>query len=238
MSIFGNLAEFIALGGPVLVILLVVSLVAVTLIVLKVLQFRQEGVGDQRQVRKAISQWDDGRRAETQSGLSGSDAYLAKFMTLAIRLDGGDGARKRAETEAEQKFLKLESGLRFLDIVSQLAPLLGLFGTVLGMIEAFQALQGAGSQVDPSILAGGIWVALMTTAAGLAVAMPVSMVVSWLEGRLDADRALADLIISAIAAPIPQLQNTPKTARKSKASPDPDAVEVANAANDERRKAG
>ena len=99
--------------------------------------------------------------------------------------------------------MKLEGGIRFLDFVAQLSPLLGLFGTVLGMIEAFQAMQGAGSQVDPAILAGGIWVALLTTAAGLAVAMPVSAAVTWLEGRLDGERALADRAISTIATPMP-----------------------------------
>lgn len=53
------------------------------------------------------------------------------------------------------RFARLESGFRLLDSVAQLAPLLGLFGTVLGMISAFQALQAAGAQVDPSVLAGG-----------------------------------------------------------------------------------
>ena len=60
----------------------------------------------------------------------------------------------------------LEGGFRLLDTIGQTAPLLGLFGTVLGMIDAFQALQEAGQAVDPSLLAGGIWVALLTTAAG------------------------------------------------------------------------
>lgn len=81
------------------------------------------------------------------------------------------------------------------------APLLGLFGTVLGMISAFQALQEAGSQVDPSILAGGIWVALLTTAVGLAVAMPTSVVLSWLEARMDADRVLAQKAVRTVLAP-------------------------------------
>lgn len=227
MSIFGNLAEFIAVGGPVLVILLVVSVIAVSVIAMKILQFRQAGVGEHKQVRKAIALWDGEQSSKAENGLAGSSHYLARFMALVIRLDGRDGARARAESEAEQEFIKLDSGLRFLDVVAQLAPLLGLFGTVLGMIEAFQALQGAGDQVDPSILAGGIWVALMTTAAGLAVAMPVSMVVSWLEGRLDTDRAMADLIISALAAPLPSADNAPKV-----------ALDMVNPANDLRRKAG
>ena len=98
-------------------------------------------------------------------------------------------------------FARLERGFRFLDTVAQVAPLLGLFGTVLGMIEAFQALQSAGSQVDPSLLAGGIWVALLTTAAGLAVAMPASVVLSWFESRMAEERALADHALSVVLRP-------------------------------------
>jgi len=91
--------------------------------------------------------------------------------------------------------------LRLLDSVAQLAPLLGLFGTVLGMIEAFQSLQQAGSQVDPSLLAGGIWVALLTTAVGLAVAMPTSLVLSWFESRMDNERVTAERAIATVLHP-------------------------------------
>ncbi|MDO6806083.1 MotA/TolQ/ExbB proton channel family protein, partial [Wenyingzhuangia sp. 1_MG-2023] len=71
---------------------------------------------------------------------------------------------------------KLTQGLRPLEVIANIAPLLGLFGTVLGMIEAFQAMEAAGSKVDPAVLSGGIWQALLTTAGGLAVAIPVSMI--------------------------------------------------------------
>jgi biopolymer transport protein ExbB len=65
------------------------------------------------------------------------------------------------------------------------ATLLGLFGTVLGMITAFQELQSAGSQVDPALLSGGIWVALLTTAVGLAVAIPATILYNWLDGIVE-----------------------------------------------------
>jgi len=79
----------------------------------------------------------------------------------------------------------LRSLFRPLEVIGSLAPLLGLFGTVLGMIEAFRQLEGAGAQVDPAILSGGIWVALLTTAVGLAVAMPAVALLNWLERRVD-----------------------------------------------------
>ena len=66
----------------------------------------------------------------------------------------------------------LKSGLRPLELIAGIAPLMGLLGTVLGMITAFQAMEVAGTSVDPSVLSGGIWAALLTTAIGLVVAIP------------------------------------------------------------------
>ena len=59
-----------------------------------------------------------------------------------------------------------------LEIIAQVSPLIGLLGTVIGMIDSFNELELGGSLVDPSILAGGIWTALLTTAMGLIVAIP------------------------------------------------------------------
>src|SRR5690606_10358075 len=110
----------------------------------------------------------------------------ALFRAIAMRVHRA--SRRDIEEEvqriATERLHALQKGFRALDAVAQVAPLLGLFGTVLGMIEAFRQLQGAGSAVDPSLLAGGIWVALLTTAVGLAVAMPVSLVLTWFETRL------------------------------------------------------
>ncbi len=82
--------------------------------------------------------------------------------------------------------------------MAQLAPLLGLFGTVLGMIDAFQAMQAAGGTVEASGLAGGIWKALLTTAAGLAVAMPVITVLQAFERVIDAQRVAMESALTAL----------------------------------------
>ena len=83
----------------------------------------------------------------------------------------------------------LSRNLRPLFLVWLIAPLLGLLGTVLGMIAAFQTLQQAGAQADPAALAGGIWEALLTTAAGMAVAIPAGVALSWFESVTDALQA-------------------------------------------------
>ena len=79
-------------------------------------------------------------------------------------------------------------------MIATTAPLLGLLGTVVGMIDAFQALQEAGSRADPAALAGGIWEALLTTAAGMAVAIPAGVALTWFESiaaRLQGDMETA-----------------------------------------------
>lgn len=201
MNIFSPVRQILELGGPVLAILLVVSVITLAIAILKYWQFRTAGVGRPAAIKSAIALWDAGESNEARARLANSKHYLHPIVGLGMDIATRDGARARLEAEAEQSFIPLERGFRILDTVAQLAPLMGLFGTVLGMIEAFQALQDAGTQVDPSLLAGGIWVALMTTAAGLAVAMPTSIALSWFEAQIDADRALAEHAFATILTP-------------------------------------
>lgn len=186
------------LGGPVVLLLGALSVLVLAVILYKLWQFTVAGVGRHKALRQAIHAWDTGDRTTTRRYLGQSHSYLVPVVTMAI---DGQNDPARLEAEAEMRFARLESGFRLLESVAQLAPLLGLFGTVLGMISAFQALQEAGAQVDPSILAGGIWVALLTTAVGLAVAMPTSVVLSWLEARMDGDRVLAQTALRTILSP-------------------------------------
>ena len=75
--------------------------------------------------------------------------------------------------------------LRGLGIIGHISPLLGLLGTVAGMIEAFITIEELGGRVDASVLAGGIWEALITTAFGLSVAIPAIVFYHYFEGRVD-----------------------------------------------------
>lgn len=113
----------------------------------------------------------------------GVRARLVRTAMITVQNSPSSDAEAREETERVARLLlsDLRSGLRPLELIATIAPLLGLLGTVLGMISAFQALQEAGSRADPSMLAGGIWEALLTTAAGMAVAIPASVALTWFE---------------------------------------------------------
>lgn len=100
--------------------------------------------------------------------------------------------------QAERLIGEAERHLSILHIIAQSAPLLGLLGTVTGMIQAFIRIQELGGQVNPSDLAGGIWQALITTAAGLMVAIPA--LIAYI-----AFTRLADRFASEVAAAVSQI---------------------------------
>jgi biopolymer transport protein ExbB len=167
------------LGGPVVAILMVMSVLAAAVVLWKLVVFEIEGIG----------------RGTSRGFL---------YHTLEEARAGGiarEAVRERLYARLEAEFGRAAAGLRVLDVTAQIAPLLGLFGTVLGMIAAFRTLQEAGSTADPSVLAGGIWVALMTTAAGLVVAMPSSLLLSWFDGRLDTHRRIANEAVEEFLTP-------------------------------------
>ncbi|WP_170370176.1 MotA/TolQ/ExbB proton channel family protein [Ruegeria arenilitoris] len=201
MNIFNALGQILALGGPVVAILLVMSILTVAVSIYKLWQFAACGVGRHRVLSQALAAWDAGDHDTARERLAASSSYLAPIVGAAMSAPDTAGLDERLDAEAGLALARLERGFRLLDTVAQLAPLLGLFGTVLGMIEAFQSLQTAGAGVDPSLLAGGIWVALVTTAVGLAVAMPTSMVLSWFESRTARERVFADKALRTILVP-------------------------------------
>lgn len=111
---------------------------------------------------------------------------IVKFTMENLTRDRVDEAVVKEEIERMSiaKLSELRSLLPALEVIGTLSPLLGLLGTVLGMINAFQAMEVAGNQVDPSVLAGGIWQALLTTALGLAIAIPVLAAFNWMDRKI------------------------------------------------------
>lgn len=205
------LTGVLELGGPVVMGLGAIAILTLTVILYKLWQFAASGVGRHKAIQDALRALDQGDLDRGHAELARSQSYLAPVIAQAMAQRETPHVRDRLEAEIETKFAHLDGGLRLLDVVAQLAPLLGLFGTVLGMIEAFQALQEAGSSVDPSLLAGGIWVALLTTAVGLAVAMPASVVLSWFDARMTQERVFADLAIGTVLTPLSGAHDTQQT---------------------------
>ncbi|NBR88460.1 MAG: MotA/TolQ/ExbB proton channel family protein [Rhodobacteraceae bacterium] len=181
------LAAFLQAGGPAMWAIAALSVLTATLVMWKIWRLARAGVWSSAP-DAALAVWAAGdRRALEQVSGKG---LLARLTRLAIqsRLDpalGEKAAREEVTVAAKSMIADVRGGLRALELIVTIAPLLGLFGTVLGMIEAFQTLQAAGSRADPSALAGGIWEALLTTAAGMGVAIPAAMALSWFDGTAE-----------------------------------------------------
>lgn len=189
-GVLDQFSAFVDTGGPVVVVLALLSTFALAIVLLKLWQFRRLRLDQREPVASALQHW---RRRDARSAhalVAGSPHPVAQLVHIALdglEKPGIDLALLREELSrvASATMEQLRSYLRALEIVGNLSPLLGLLGTVLGMIEAFRQLEVAGSQVDPAILSGGIWQALLTTAVGLTVAIPVVLAHTWLERRVE-----------------------------------------------------
>ena len=106
------------------------------------------------------------------------------YAGLERQDEGTDRVRKAIENQGLIEMSKLEKGLVVLATLKNVAPLLGFLGTVIGMIIAFQSIEAAG-EVEATLVAGGIKVALLTTAAGLVIAIPMSVGHNYFVARID-----------------------------------------------------
>ena len=177
--------ELLLKGGPILMLIAALSVISLAVILWKISQLLRLGALRSGQTTDAaISQWCAGE--DVSAVLAARSGMRAEFARDAIRLrespDWDKSSRKEEIARiARARLQEISAGLRALELVVTIAPLLGLLGTVLGMIDAFQALQLEGGNADPATLAGGIWAALLTTAAGMAVAIPVAMCLTWFD---------------------------------------------------------
>lgn len=214
-SIADNLLGFIELGGPVVMLLLLLSLFAATITLVKLWQFMCHGAVPRGRIGQIVAGWSERSGAEALAEMKKQKGPVARVLAFAmsglLERRSEEHVREETENRAQGELNALRSYLRGLEAVVQVAPLLGLFGTVLGMIEAFRALEAAGTQVNPADLAGGIWVALLTTAVGLAVAMPVSLVLHWFESRIEQVRLSMEHFATEILARAPQKTATSRS---------------------------
>lgn len=181
-------SKFLRDGGPSIWAIAALSVVTLALILWKVWRLLLLGAWSRGSAHKAVAAWEAGDAQRALSIVAKRRGLRSRVVAAAIRarMDLPEAAAREETTRvAKLQLAGAGTGLRALELIASIAPLLGLLGTVLGMIAAFQALQESGSRADPSLLAGGIWEALLTTAAGMAVAIPASAALTWFEAVVD-----------------------------------------------------
>lgn len=185
-------------GGVILAVLLLLSLISITVIVAKSLSLYPATGGASRRA-PALSSLAEGKTPDPAGGQTPADQVLK--LGLA-RLGQGQiaGLAQTLTAEGNAAAAGFFKHLRILDAIAMIAPLLGLLGTVLGMILAFRDLEMAGGAANAALLAGGIWQALLTTAAGLVVALPAAAGSAVLSARAESGTAEIERIIGLILA--------------------------------------
>ena len=170
-----NFYDYIEKGGIIFSILLVLSAVGLTLITYKFIEINFFNDFDLQNFEEDLSKsntLNDFKRLINLKPSSEKKIFLIETLNIMEKNSSKTWKDQEIETLIHKKYLKSQRFLPSLEIIAQVSPLIGLLGTVIGMIDSFNELELGGSLVDPSILAGGIWTALLTTAMGLIVAIP------------------------------------------------------------------
>jgi biopolymer transport protein ExbB len=197
-----SLRAFLDTGGPALWAITGLSVVTLAVILWKLWGLLQLGVWSTRDAEQLLAQ----ASAGTAPSQPARPKLYARFVNdvLAARHLPDAAAREETGRLAQQALGGLRRGLRPLELIVTIAPLIGLLGTVLGMIDAFQTLQDSGGQGDPSLLAGGIWEALLTTAAGMGVAIPAAVALTWFESIADGAQTRMEDMATRIFTRLPR----------------------------------
>ena len=176
-----------AKGGILVIPILLCSVIALAIFLESVIRFavlRKRGLSVAGRVADYLKKNEiDAAVQETKKNNSPMGRVLAQAIDVL------DQDRETLETvlvhAVEKEIRTLSRYLQVLATIGNIAPLLGLLGTVIGMIKAFMVIQQMGGKVNAAILAGGIWEAMLTTALGLAVALPVIVAHSYLMAQVD-----------------------------------------------------
>jgi biopolymer transport protein ExbB len=183
-------------GGWMMYFLGAAALIGLIVIIWKLIDLGTKGARTRKFLRQVDELIAQGRVQEALVLARESNSPAGRILAAGLERheEGTERVMKAIENVGLIEMANLESGLVWLATVSNVAPLLGFLGTVIGMIEAFQAIELAG-EVEATLVAGGIKVALITTATGLAIAIPINIAHNYFVTKVD--RLVIDMEESA-----------------------------------------
>ncbi|BBO82387.1 biopolymer transporter ExbB [Desulfosarcina ovata subsp. sediminis] len=179
--------DFLAKGGVLVGPILLCSVIALALFLERLIRLGRVKVRGNGLVAGMARFIQKGEDQQAYDLVSQDASPMGRILTQAMEVKNQDRETLEAvlvhATEAEAR--GLSRYLQTLATIGNITPLLGLLGTVMGMIKAFMVIQEMGGKVNAAVLAGGIWEAMLTTALGLAVALPTMVAHSYLSARVD-----------------------------------------------------
>jgi biopolymer transport protein ExbB len=196
-----KLWNFLLSGGIFMGFIAVCSFVAFSVAIHRLISLRWRGVLPPElvdQIERAEQGFRQGHASDLFRLLDASDTPLGRIGCVAMLPEHAtrEESQMAVEATAREEIVRLQTGLSALEVVITIAPLLGLLGTVSGLVSVFAALGADSNLTDPSAIAGGIAKALNTTIGGLAVAVPTVIVHSYLQKRIEALAARLEILMS------------------------------------------
>jgi biopolymer transport protein ExbB len=178
--------ELVGKGGWIMVSIALCSIVGAWIYIERVLAYRllKSDAGRLVDLIKPMIMADNADQAREKLASLDDAASRVLRTGLSVYDKGRQATREAIEGEANYLVYQIEERTSVLATVAGVAPLLGFLGTVLGMIKAFQQIEGLGGNVNATVLAGGIWEAMVTTAAGLAVGIPAIIAYNHLQSMM------------------------------------------------------
>ncbi len=169
-----NLLDMFFKGGVIMYPILLCSIVMVYVSIERYLTLRKARIDVGQFLMKVRSIFQKGDVSAVLAFCAQKDAPIANIIRRGVmKHDLGESkVREAAEDAGREEVYHLEKRISWLASIAGIAPMLGFLGTVTGMVSAFQQIEVLGGSVNPTILAGGIWEALITTVFGLVVGIP------------------------------------------------------------------
>jgi biopolymer transport protein ExbB len=177
----------LAEGGWMILVIVATSAVALAVFVERLLQFHRDQINSTEFLNGVRNILKRDNVVEALAICDATPGPVPRLVKTAIlnRDKGREAVREALEDAGAWEVPRLEEKLNLLATIAQIAPLLGLLGTVLGFVTVFRAVQDAGLNAHVEQLASGIWQALNCTAAGLAVSIPSYAGYNYLVGRVN-----------------------------------------------------
>jgi biopolymer transport protein ExbB len=175
-----------ALGLRYTIAFLAISFSFVALIVMIILSLRRDNIVPAHLVESFEAHLNEKRYQEAYELAKNDESFLGQVLSAGLqRLSQGyEHAIEAMQEVGEEETMKLEHRLSYIAMIGGLAPMVGLLGTVDGMVIAFSAIARSTTTPKPSELAGGICMALVTTLVGLVIAIPAIMFLGYMKNRL------------------------------------------------------
>jgi biopolymer transport protein ExbB len=179
--------EYMSLGGSIMWVILGVSVASLAVVFERMIFFARASTNPEKLERAFELAVMSGDAEAVSRAVSGKSSMHRLFSAACAHWDlDWEGLKTLVDGQIRRELYRWERNLSLLEIAARVAPLLGLLGTVIGMVEMFRTLNLGGS-VNAEAVTGGIWKALFTTVAGLTVAIPVIIAHGALLGRIRAE---------------------------------------------------